>query len=383
MRTTYVVLGIILLLLSIITSYAQGQLYPGGIVAPANPQSPKLPSQEYNMDEGYLAAQSIVFTGVPTFVSSITTDTASAPFLARHIFYLPLFVWVIIATIVWYFSGKPLPKYISFKEIREKNEWIHKLNKFMAFLIVASTLWWMYLYQTDPEMASQSLFYMLLSLLSISSLVLILDYSTTLGMIAIGDRILSYIDVPERKQQAILILTIVGLFFIIGFINNQYIPAGQTQQYQVAYTAAYAIQSGGNLRAENVAFSENRALIMLPTILLMMALTTLSSVLTGNTLSIVNIAKINPRKAFAILICCFITTATLVGFIGSSFHERSYDNLVPYVAEQTGLSQEEAKTVMLASVANFWSMGSASFLLSGSVLPVDIVHIFINSQATV
>jgi len=368
---------IIAIILSIFATMAVAD-----IVSPLIVSAPENKVQEYDLNTGYLATQSILTTGIPNWVSSIFTDNAASPWLARHTMGVPHFVWLSLIVVAWFMSGKPVPKEISFKEIKEENKWLTQLNQLFAYAFLASTLLWLYLWHVDVATREQTLFYMLLSLLSMGSLAVVLGVNAVVGMMAVSDRILNNVDVPENFQQKLLLLGLIGIFLLPPLLNQMVTPPGQAQAYNVAYEVAFAIEDDAGLRAENVAFSENRALIMLPTLLFMALFVVLGCVISESKINILEVSKKDSRKAIAILLISAIWTATIVGFVGSAFHEDAYKNMAPFVAARTGLTEDQALDAMLVSVGNFWSVGSASYLATGSIIPADIYHIFINHKAT-
>lgn len=346
---------------------------PSQSIVPFQVTPTTIPPGTPKASSSIVAFQSIAFSA-NQFTSDVISFREGPITLTKFTFGIYNFIWLILIGIIIVLL---LPK-IEIRQIPEKDVPMNLINWIYLPIVFMSVLWMGGFLTGNLNM--YSLFYILLFVIGLS----VIGYLRTKGFkvnIAINDGILSnLVDVKFSTQLFLSIIAIFGIFLGLHMFRTNF--------------AAFTI-SGGKLTAMNVAPFEDSVLCYVPTVLFLLvgniiALSLLLWLRNEDVSRVFSLdkdyitQKINQlQKPFLVInVILVVLIATMSGYTAAYFHTHAYHQIAPFIAKKLGISEEEAYNEIIKSVGDMWSLSSIAISLTGTILPMDVVHIIVNSQSS-
>lgn len=327
-------------------------------------------------DKIVLGFQSIAFQATPDALKNFFTWTPG-PAWITHLFHgIPIYIWLMAFGIVLvYFIVQFLQPMITLKD--EPNKLMKITNILWLLPITVGYLYMGFLLTTS--VGGWQLFYFLLYLGPIGLLLLANHYLKISFNVAWNDYILGFVDALPTTQLALSIVATFGIFFLMGATGVRY--------------TSFAI-SGDQASSMALVPAENQSLLNIPTqifeyvglILLLVGIGVyygkdVARILSVDVEYIVSIINEHKSSFYCGFVVVFILTGTMVSYIGSYYHVNSYSGQAARIAEKYHITEEQAYTQIMQDVSNFWCFGSFSLMLTGTTLPIDFTHLYINYKA--
>jgi hypothetical protein len=348
---------------------SQSMIPGGAIISPGMSVSQSNPSA--------IAFQSITFAA-GSMLPTILTFEEGPSTLTKLYSGLPLWLWAIIGGII---LVNIILKFVNieFKNIEGDEtrqvgvNLIYMIVPLLSFLWLANML--------TGGVAPYAVFYLFLIIIPIALLVFMKYQFKGLNFnICINDRVMGFFDVSNSTQGTLIIASTLFIFLMMSVFNTSY--------------SSFAI-GGDKLSTLAVVSPEDQALIYVPTLIIV----SVGSVLWLSILrwfhgddpwgvfefdpdTIVQTMKEYKHEFASGLVVLVIMTSVFCSYVGANYHQNSYSQMAPTVAAQLGISEEEAYARIINDVSDFWGLASLSVSFSGSVIPADIVHFWVNYNAS-
>lgn len=310
-------------------------------------------------------AQSI--TGVPTY-SAITRWQPGG---------IPL-IWIILFAAIMLAVATPsetLKKYTGLQEI-PFIEQINKLYVYLAVFFIVVILW----------MGTNSSFQYSMYYLGANLAALVLadwfgkkfDWYRDFKMgLAMDHGILGYNLSPATRMMSLGVGTIIIAYFLAA--GNMYIASP-------TYAAGEGDFQNTMSRIIPVIPEDLLWFRLVPTallILFMKGFLILNGIIQNTQIKTLKENRdMHPRAFFTSFVIGIVLVSAFCGLVlWPSYHDATYGAQARQIALATGQSEEEVKTQMLNSVANFGFVGTFVTLSTGSTVPADIMHAMNNLNA--
>ena len=315
--------------------------------------------------------QSVAFEAAPQFSEDIITFKEGPSSVTKLWYGFPIWLYLMVVVVA---AVNILLKYVplSVKGIEEPDTLMKIANPTIIVLMIISVMYLSFL-MTGGDYR-YAVFYSILiigpfGMITVLQQVfkVIPEYEKNFNF-AVNDRILSWVDVTDKTQIFLIMFATIGIFILMAASKVDF----------AAFSA-----SDTNMA---VVLPEDRLWITIPTFLGMaissvFIIGILNWLFTGKVSVDLSIIEDHKNIFFSGLAVSIILIGVFNGYAWAAYHKATYTTQATVIAAAYGISEDEAYEIITRSVSDFATYSTWGVAVSGSTLPADLVHGWVNWNA--